>query len=100
MRDFDEFERRLMHVGFELLVPFPIAIGFLQHDAPLQEQSLEDLVDVELSVFCVTHAERDVLEVAEKRHVYGVARCAHFGSLDMAEAVLSHSRDQTKTGKG
>src|SRR5205807_9840155 len=100
VRDLDEFERRFMHVGFELLVPFPVAISLLQHDAPFQEQALEDLVDVELGVLCVAHAERDILEVAEKRHVYGIARCAHFGSLDMAEAVLSHSPVQTMTGKG
>ena len=77
MRDFDQFERRLVHGPLEALVAVPIAIRFLDHDAAFEQQPIQYLVDVELRVFCVGHAERDVFEIAKKRHVGDFGLCSH-----------------------
>ncbi len=69
MRDFDEFESRLVHAGFELLVTIPVAIGFFRHDAAFEQQALEDRADIELRVIRVTHAQSDVFEIAKKRKI-------------------------------
>ncbi|KQV52430.1 hypothetical protein ASC93_06640 [Massilia sp. Root335] len=66
--DFDQFEVRFMHRRLEALVAIPVAIGFLDHDAALEQQAFEDGLDVELLVIRIAHAERDVFEVAEHRH--------------------------------
>jgi hypothetical protein len=75
MGNLDQLERGFVHRRLEFLVARPVAVGFLDHDAALQQQSLEDLVDVELGVFRVAHAESNVLEVAEQRHAgdFGIA---------------------------
>src|SRR5690606_41035349 len=53
----------------EGLVALPVAIRLFHHDAALEQQPFEHLVDVELLVLCVAHAEGDVLEIAEQGHV-------------------------------
>ena len=54
-----------MHVDFEVLVALPVAIGFLDHNIALDQQSLQHFLDVESGIACVTHAKGDVLEVAK-----------------------------------
>src|SRR5262249_14838044 len=61
--------KALVHGGLECLVALPVAVRLLHHDAALEQEPLEHLADVEPLVFRVLHAERDVLEVAEQRHV-------------------------------
>ena len=63
--------------GLELLVALPVAVRLLHDDAALEQQALEHLADVELVVLRVAHAERDVLEVAEQRHVGDVGGSGH-----------------------
>jgi len=58
MRDFDQLERGFVHRPLEGLVAFPVAIGFLDDDAALEQQALEHALDVELVVLRVAHAER------------------------------------------
>lgn len=58
-----------MHGRLERFVPVPVAIRFLDDDAALQQQSLEHFADVEVGVVRVANAERNVLEIAEQRHV-------------------------------
>src|SRR5574341_968258 len=53
--------------SLEFLVAIPVAIGLFHHDRALREQSLEHLLHVELGVARLSHAERDVLEIAENR---------------------------------
>ena len=65
MRNLDQFEGRLVHRRLELLVAIPVAIGFLDHDAALQQQAFENFPDVELRILGVAHAQRNVLEIAE-----------------------------------
>ena len=65
VRNFYELERGFMHVDFEVLVALPVAIGFLDHDIALDQQSLQHFLDVESGIACVTHAKGDVLEVAK-----------------------------------
>ena len=43
----------------------------------ISQQALEDAIDVEFLVLRILHAERDVLEVAEQRHVAGFLRGGH-----------------------
>src|SRR4029453_1632848 len=69
MRNLDQLERGLVHRGLEFLVAVPVAVRLLDHDAALEQQPLEHLVDVEARVPRVAHTERDVLEVAEDGHV-------------------------------
>ena len=69
VRNLDQLERRLVHRRLERLVALPVAVGLLDDDAALEQQPLEHLADVELLVLGVAHAERDVLEIAEQRHV-------------------------------
>ncbi|MBB5400919.1 hypothetical protein HDG41_002974 [Paraburkholderia sp. JPY162] len=68
MRNFDQLEIGLVHGPFETLVAIPVAIRLLDDDAALQQQALEYKLDIELVVFRVAHAKRDILEVAEQRH--------------------------------
>ena len=68
VRNFDQLEIGLVHGGLEFLVAFPVAIGFLDDDAALEQQAFQHGPDVELLVFGVPHTQRHVLEVAEKRH--------------------------------
>ena len=81
MRDFDQLERRFVHRRLEGLVPIPVAVGFLDDDAALQQQPLEDFGNVEFFIAGVAYAERDVLEIAEQRHVGHVGMIGHGDSL-------------------
>ncbi len=77
VRDLDQLERRLVHRRLERLVAVPVAIRLLDDDAALEQQALEHLADVELLVIGVADAERDVLEIAEQRHVGDVGGVGH-----------------------
>jgi hypothetical protein len=68
VRDFDQLEVRFVHRRFETFIAVPVAVGFLDHDAALEQQAFEDRLDVEFLVIRIAHAECDVLEVAEHRH--------------------------------
>jgi len=81
MRNLDQLEVGLVHGGLEALVAVPVAVGFLDDDATLEQQALQYRLDVEFFVVCVAHAEGDVLEVAEQRHADGVGGCGHVCSL-------------------
>ena len=84
MRDLDQFKRRAVHADLEFLVALPVAVGFLDDDRALQQQAFEHAIDVELLVFCILHAERDVLEIAEQRHVAGLVGGGHVSNLRFA----------------
>jgi proline-specific peptidase len=66
--DFDQLEVGLVHRRLEALVAVPVAIRLLDHDAALQQQTLQHRLDVELVVVGVAHTERHVFEIAEQRH--------------------------------
>ena len=68
VRDFDEFERRLVQSALEVLVALEIAVGLLDHDVALEQQSLEHLLDVETRILGIARAEGDVLQIEEDRH--------------------------------
>ena len=68
VRDFDQFEVRLMHGALETFITVPVAICLLDNNAALQQQAFEDGLDIEFFVICISHAERDVLEVAKHGH--------------------------------
>src|SRR5574343_585730 len=77
MRDFDQLEIGLMHGGLEALVALPIAVGLLDDNAALGEQTLKHRADVEFVVLGIAHAEGDILKITEERHAGGVVRCGH-----------------------
>jgi hypothetical protein len=77
VRNLDQLKRRLMHAGFERLVALPITVGFLDDDAPLQPPPLQHLLHVELGVLGVAHAQREVLEIAEQRHILNLRLSCH-----------------------
>ncbi len=68
MGDLDQFEVGFVHGRLEALVAVPVAIGFLDDDAALEEQTLENELDVELFVVRVAHTQGHVLEVTEQGH--------------------------------
>src|SRR5438270_912702 len=74
---FRPLERRLVHRRLERLVTIPVAVRFLDDDAAFEQQALEYFADVEFFVIGVAHAERDVLEVAEQRHVRYIGMIGH-----------------------
>jgi len=93
VRNLDQLEVRLVHRRLEALVAIPVAIGFLDHDAALEQQAFEHALDVELVVFRITHTERHVLEVAEQRHAHAVGRASHrILHLGRAEMVSPAAR--------
>ena len=69
MRNFDEFERGVMHHRLEFLVAVPVAISFLDDYAALYQQAFEHQVDIEFFYPGVAHTQRHVLEVAEYRQI-------------------------------
>jgi hypothetical protein len=75
VRDLDQFERRFVHVLLEIAITLPVAVRFLHDDAAAEQQAFEDLLDVEIGILGIPHAERDVLEVAEHGHVPGFLTC-------------------------
>ena len=77
MRDFDQLEGGLVHGPLEILVAFPVAVGFFHHDAALEQQPLEHLADVELGVALIPHPDRDVFKIAENGQVLGFRLLAH-----------------------
>ncbi len=50
VRNFDELERGLVQAALEVLVAIKVAVGLLDHDVALQQQTLENLLDVEARV--------------------------------------------------
>jgi hypothetical protein len=77
MGDLDQLKCRLMHRRLELLVPVPVAVGFFDNDVPLQQQTLQYLLDVERLKLCVPHSQGDILEVAEQCHVLRLGLAVH-----------------------
>src|SRR5215475_2192216 len=73
----DQLERRLMHAGFERLVALPVTVRLLNNNAALQQQPLQHLLHVELGVLGVAHAQREVLEIAEQRHILNLRLSCH-----------------------
>ena len=70
MRDLDQFKRGFMHGPLEVLVTTPVAVGLLDHDVALEQQTLNDFLDVKLRVVRIPHAQGDVLKIAEHRHAF------------------------------
>jgi len=68
MRDLDELERRFVQPPLKHLVALKIAVGFLDHDLALEQQTLEHLADVERGKVRVMRAQRDVFQVEEYSH--------------------------------
>ena len=93
MRYLDQFECGLVHAALELLITIPIAIGLLHHDIALEQQTLQDLFDIERRILGVTHAQRHVLEIAVQGHVLGCWFSAHFSS-----GLLQRNVVRTTTG--
>jgi len=56
VRDFNQFERRFVQAALEILVAIEIAIGFLDDDVALEQQTLEHFFDVETRVLGVASA--------------------------------------------
>jgi hypothetical protein len=69
MRYFYELECRFVHGCLVALVPLPIAICLLHHDAALDEQLLNNEPHVEIGVLAVPHTQGDVFEIAEQCQV-------------------------------
>jgi hypothetical protein len=91
MRNFDQLEVGFVHGGFETLVALPVAIGLLHHDAPLEQQTLQDRLDVELVVLGVAHAQGHILEIAEQRHADVVVGRCHGFSLMVATSIITRN---------
>ena len=68
VRDLDELERRFVQPPLKRLVALKIAVGFLDHDLALEQQTLEHLADVERGKVRVMRAQRDVFQVEEHSH--------------------------------
>jgi len=62
MRDLDKLERRFVKPPLKHLVALKIAVGFLDHDLALEQQTLEHLADVERGKVRVVRAQRDVFQ--------------------------------------
>ena len=77
VRNLDQLERRLMHAGFERLVALPVTVRLLDDNAALQQQPLQHLLHVELGVLGVAHPQREVLEIAEQRHIRDLRLSCH-----------------------
>src|SRR4030095_3547282 len=71
VRDFDQLESCLMQTALDLRVAAKIAIGLLDDDVPLEQQSLEHLADVELRDLSIASTQCDVLQVEEHGHGRG-----------------------------
>ena len=89
MRDLDELERRFVQPALKRLVTVEIAVGFLDDDVALEQQTLEHLADVERGKLRIMRAERDVFQVEEHSH-RGV-RILHTHQAMML--ATSHARD-------
>src|SRR5690606_11813308 len=63
MRNLDQLERRLVQRSLEFLVPIEVTVGFLDDDIALQQQSLENLADIELGKARINGAPRNVLQI-------------------------------------
>ena len=57
-----------MQTAFEVFVAIEIAIGFLDHDVPLEQETLEDFTDVERWEAGFARAACEVLQVEKHRH--------------------------------
>src|SRR4029077_9871793 len=68
MRDLDELERRFVQPSLKRLVTLKIAVGFLDHDLALEQQTFEHLADVERWKVRVMRAQRDIFQVEEYGH--------------------------------
>src|SRR4029453_12960709 len=69
-------------------------------DAALEEQPLEYLRDIELVVARVADAERDVLEIAEKRHAGHVGRCGHASSVGRKAIAYRRTKRNARRAGG
>ncbi len=92
MRNLDQLEGCLMHRRLEFLVTRPVAISLLDHDTALEQQTLQHFLDVELRIFGIAHAEGNVLEIAEQRHVGYFRVASHKGSMVKMNEVASFAR--------
>ena len=86
----DELERRFVQPPLKRLVALKIAIGFLDHDLALEQQTLEHLADVERGKVRVMRAERDVFQVEEDCH-RGV-KLAHSSGYDVSDIAFARQR--------
>ncbi len=68
MRNLDELECRFVQAALEVLIALEVAIGLLDHDVALEQETLEHLLDVETRVLGVARAQRDIFQVKENRH--------------------------------
>ena len=84
VRDLDQFERRAVHADLEFLVALPVAVGLLDDNRALQQQALQHSIDIEFLVLRVLHAECNVLEVAEQRHIARFGGGGHVSILQFA----------------
>src|SRR5439155_25360734 len=89
MRDLDELERRFVEPPLKRLVALKLAVGFLDHDLALEQQTLEHLADVERGKVRVMCAQRDVFQVEE--HSNRGVRILHAHQAMML--ATSRSRD-------
>ena len=69
VRDLDQFEGGLVHLLFEIFIPIPVAVGLLDYDAAFHQQALENVLDVELRIVRIAHAERDIFEITKYREI-------------------------------
>jgi hypothetical protein len=79
MRDLNELERRFVQPPLKRLVALKIAVGFLDNDLALEQQTLEHLAYVERGKVRVMRAQRDVFQVEE--HGHGGVRILHTHQL-------------------
>ena len=78
--DVDHLDAVRVELTHRAPVLSPVAVGALEHDAPLLEEALEHQIDAELSVLHLARAEREVFVVDE----YGDQRFGrHGGSMEL-----------------
>jgi hypothetical protein len=71
MRYVDQLESSFMHGWLELAIAPPVAVGLLDHDVALEQQSFEHLLNIEGLVACIAHPESNVFEIAEQGEITG-----------------------------
>ena len=55
-----------MHICFEVFVPIPVTVRFLDHDIAFNQQSFQYFFNVKTSVFCIPDTERNVFKIAKR----------------------------------
>ena len=66
-----------MHGRLEVLVAIPVAVGLLDDNVALEQQTFQYFLYVKGGVLGIAHTERNVLEVAEQCHVAGFGFFVH-----------------------